>query len=52
MDRVDSENNFDIDLLENVHLGLANPTTNGETYLVKGNYKYYHYGCDNIKDRV
>lgn len=52
MDRVDSDYNLEIDLLENVHIGLLDPTDNGQTYLVRGNYKYYHYGCDSIKDRV
>lgn len=51
MDPVDSDLG-EIDLLTNVHVGLSTPTENGETYLVKGTYKYYHYGCDNVNDKV
>ena len=39
-------------LLENVHYGLKDPTTTGTTTLCRGNYQYFHYGCDHITDAV
>lgn len=40
------------DLLENVHLGLKNPTDDGKSYFVKGPYSYFHYTCDGFQDAV
>ncbi|CAL8241532.1 unnamed protein product [Merluccius merluccius] len=36
-------------LLKSVHIGLPNPP--GEVALVRGDYLYYHYGCDGQDDR-
>lgn len=38
--------------LQNVHLGLPDPTLTGKSYLVRGNYSYFHYGCDGYSDAV
>lgn len=51
MDPIDSDI-IDLDLLQNVHLGLEDPLEFGQTYLVKGTYRYYHYGCDKVNDQV
>lgn len=44
--------NFSYNLLENVHIDLAAPTETGTSYLVKGDYQYFHYGCDGYMDAV
>lgn len=41
-----------LNLLENVHIGLEAPSNHGLTSLVKGDYFYYHYLCDGLDDRV
>lgn len=38
-------------LLSNPHSGLPSPLEAGRTELVKGDYLYYHYGCDGFDDR-
>lgn len=38
-------------LLKNVHENLPLPDS-GETFLVQGDYEYWHYGCDGFNDRV
>ncbi|XP_045126809.1 ufm1-specific protease 1-like [Portunus trituberculatus] len=38
-------------LQSNVHLGLATPEDAEETVTVRGDYLYYHYGCDGFDDR-
>lgn len=43
--------NYSTNLLRNVHEGLA-PPYDGETFLIKGQYEYWHYGCDGFNDRV
>ncbi|XP_044735117.1 ufm1-specific protease 1 [Chrysoperla carnea] len=40
-----------LNLLENVHIGLEAPSNHGLTNLVKGDYLYYHYLCDGLDDR-
>ncbi|XP_071565454.1 ufm1-specific protease 1 [Temnothorax nylanderi] len=42
--------NYSGNLLKNVHVNLALPD-NGETFLVQGDYEYWHYGCDGFNDR-
>ncbi|KAL6263786.1 hypothetical protein P5V15_003869 [Pogonomyrmex californicus] len=42
--------NYSHNLLKNVHENLALPD-NGETFLVQGDYEYWHYGCDGFNDR-
>lgn len=42
---------YSSDLLKNVHEHLALPD-NGETFLVQGQYEYWHYGCDGFNDKV
>lgn len=47
----------DCQLLKNVHENLRNPPEVSEKEitvleLVKGDYLYYHYGCDGFDDRV
>ncbi|XP_014474432.1 PREDICTED: ufm1-specific protease 1 [Dinoponera quadriceps] len=42
--------NCSTNLLKNVHEDLALPD-NGETYLIQGQYEYWHYGCDGFNDR-
>ncbi|XP_052871990.1 probable Ufm1-specific protease 1 [Anopheles cruzii] len=37
-------------LLLNVHSNLEPPKPDGNTYLMRGNYHYYHYGCDGFQD--
>ncbi|KAH9634593.1 hypothetical protein HF086_006218 [Spodoptera exigua] len=39
------------DLLTNVHETAGISKDSGKTYLVSGNYKYYHYLCDGFDDR-
>lgn len=41
-----------LDLLLNVHSNLEPPKPDGSTYLMRGNYHYYHYGCDGFQDVV
>ncbi|KAJ3585044.1 hypothetical protein NHX12_013767 [Muraenolepis orangiensis] len=36
-------------LQKNVHVGLPNPA--GRCAVVRGDYLYYHYGCDGLDDR-
>ncbi|KAG8226402.1 hypothetical protein J437_LFUL011940 [Ladona fulva] len=43
--------NYSDSLLKNVHDNLAPPTQSGKTYLISGDYLYYHYGCDGFDDR-
>jgi len=43
--------NYSSNLLKNVHENLALPDS-GKTFLVQGNYEYWHYGCDGFNDRV
>ncbi|XP_042368166.1 inactive Ufm1-specific protease 1 [Plectropomus leopardus] len=39
-------------LLNNVHTGVPNPLTHPVKYsLIKGDYLYFHYGCDGQDDR-
>lgn len=40
------------ELLLNVHSNLEPPKPDGSTYLMNGNYHYYHYGCDGFQDVV
>ncbi|XP_053677239.1 probable Ufm1-specific protease 1 [Anopheles nili] len=37
-------------LLLNVHSNLEPPKPDGSTVLMRGNYQYYHYGCDGFQD--
>lgn len=39
-------------LLSNVHFYIENPNLTGKCYFVIGDYKYYHYLCDGVDDRV
>uniref|UniRef100_A0A182WKB5 Uncharacterized protein n=1 Tax=Anopheles minimus TaxID=112268 RepID=A0A182WKB5_9DIPT len=39
-------------LLLNVHSNLEPPKPDGNTFLMRGNYHYYHYGCDGFQDMV
>ncbi|KAF9424736.1 hypothetical protein HW555_000037 [Spodoptera exigua] len=39
------------DLLTNLHETAGISKDSGKTYLVSGNYKYYHYLCDGFDDR-
>jgi hypothetical protein len=39
-------------LLKNVHEDMKPPTAGGTTTLIQGSYRYYHYGCDGLNDRV
>lgn len=39
-------------LLKNVHVNLPLPESTGETILVRGDYEYWHYGCDGFDDKV
>jgi len=43
--------NYSSNLLKNVHENLVLPDS-GETFLVQGEYAYWHYGCDGFNDRV
>ena len=40
--------------LKNIHVGLEPPkdVIVDSIHLVKGDYLYYHYGCDGFDDRV
>ncbi|XP_043464448.1 ufm1-specific protease 1 [Leptopilina heterotoma] len=38
-------------LLKNVHVNLPLPESTGETFLVRGDYEYWHYGCDGFDDK-
>lgn len=38
------------ELLLNIHSNLEPPKPDGSTYLMNGNYHYYHYGCDGFQD--
>lgn len=48
----DFQTTYKYNLLKNVHLHLKNPTENGKSFLVKGDYTYFHYGCDGHNDVV
>lgn len=39
-------------LLTNIHETAGTVKESGRTYLVCGNYEYYHYFCDGFDDRV
>lgn len=39
-------------LLTNVHEGAEFLNIDDKTFLVAGNYEYYHYLCDGFDDRV
>lgn len=39
-------------LLTNIHESEGILKDSGKTYLVSGNYEYYHYLCDGFDDRV
>ncbi|XP_033219626.1 ufm1-specific protease 1 [Belonocnema kinseyi] len=43
--------NYCESLLKNVHKGLPLPDSKGETFFVKGDYDYWHYGCDGFNDK-
>ncbi|XP_046382962.1 probable Ufm1-specific protease 1 isoform X2 [Ischnura elegans] len=43
--------NYSHRLLKNIHIGLSPPASPGETFLVGGDYRYYHYGCDGFDDK-
>lgn len=43
--------NYSTKLLKNVHENLI-LSEDGETFLVQGEYEYWHYGCDGFNDRV
>ncbi|XP_076682867.1 UFM1 specific peptidase 1 isoform X2 [Andrena cerasifolii] len=38
------------DLLRNVHRGILPPEP-GESFLIRGDYEYWHYGCDGFNDK-
>ncbi|XP_077169686.1 ufm1-specific protease 1 [Paroedura picta] len=38
-------------LLSDVHVGLALPGPPARLALLSGSYRYYHYGCDGVDDR-
>ena len=40
------------ELLVNPHTDLALPCKEGSTSVCKGEYLFYHYGCDGYDDRV
>lgn len=42
--------NYSTKLLKNVHENLI-LSEDGETFLVQGEYEYWHYGCDGFNDR-
>lgn len=42
--------NYSNNLLKNVHESLAAPES-GKTFLIQGDYDYWHYGCDGFNDR-
>ena len=39
------------DLLRNVHRDISAPE-GGQSFLVRGDYEYWHYGCDGFNDKV
>lgn len=43
---------YKYNLFGDVHLHLPNPTEYGRSFLVKGPYTYFHYGCDGYNDVV
>ncbi|XP_024946467.1 ufm1-specific protease 1 isoform X2 [Cephus cinctus] len=43
-------NDYSMSLLKNVHKDLPLPEP-GETFLVRGDYEYWHYGCDGFNDK-
>lgn len=40
------------DLLQIKPSEIQRPTKNGKTYYAKGDFTYFHYGCDNYNDVV
>lgn len=40
------------DLLLIDPLSIPRPTKNGKTYYARGEFDYFHYGCDGINDIV
>ncbi|XP_017093702.2 probable Ufm1-specific protease 1 [Drosophila bipectinata] len=45
-----SPKSYSLPLLENPHRGLAPPTEDGETVVIRGCFSYFHYGCDGQQD--
>lgn len=43
--------NYSSDLLRNVHQNILLPEI-GQSFLVKGDYEYWHYCCDGFNDKV
>ena len=41
-----------MDLLCNVHEALGPPDGASDVMMVRGDYMYYHYSCDQTDDRV
>ncbi|XP_003700157.1 UFM1 specific peptidase 1 [Megachile rotundata] len=41
---------YSSDLLKNVHQGVLPPEP-GTSFLIRGNYEYWHYGCDGFNDK-
>lgn len=39
-------------LLKNVHEKLPLPELIGDTFLIRGDYEYWHYECDGFNDKV
>lgn len=39
-------------MLSNAHKNLEPPIKNGISYLINGQYQYYHYKCDGYSDTV
>lgn len=43
---------YRVNLLKNVHEKLPLPEPTGDTFLIRGDYEYWHYGCDGFNDKV
>lgn len=46
------QKNYNYELYKNIHLNIDDPTAHGKSYLVKGDYQYFHYFCDGYDDVV
>lgn len=49
---LNDDSKYKYDLLENVTRLVEPPCTGGKSYLTRGNFRYFHYSCDDVNDVV
>lgn len=43
---------YKYDLLKNVSRLVEQPCPEGKSYLARGDFRYFHYSCDDVNDVV